>query len=210
MERPSHLSLDSQARCLPCRLPYVGLAISLQCAAVFLFIYGIANHKIGNIIRDIEVPPIQEQKIEERVKPPEPTITKKIPTETPIAPKFKPEKTTGGNLIPQPPSNTNDPLQPRGLDRALAAVPGTHTVPPYPPIARRIGAEGKVTLRLTVSAEGKVTAAEVVSSSGRDDMDQTAQQWIMAHWAYKPALDNGVPVIGHVLATVHFNLIDAR
>lgn len=210
MERPSHLSLDNQARCLSCRLPYVGLAISLQCAAVFLFIYGIANHKIGNIIREIEVLPIQEQKIEERVKPPEPAIAKKILTETPVKPEFRTEKSQGGNSITLVPPTTNDPPVSKGPDRALAAVPGTHTVPPYPPIARRIGAEGKVMLRLTVSAEGKVTAAEVVSSSGRDDMDQSARQWIMAHWAYKPALDNGVPVIGHVLATVNFNLIDAR
>ena len=63
---------------------------------------------------------------------------------------------------------------------------------------------------MTVSTEGKVTAAEVVTSSGRDDMDQGARQWIMAHWAYKPALDDGVPVIGHVLATVNFNLINER
>ncbi|HKX64267.1 MAG TPA: energy transducer TonB, partial [Rhizomicrobium sp.] len=160
--------------------------------------------------RDIEVPPIQEQQIEQRVKPPEPTIAKKIPTETPIAPKFRTEKSQSGNSITLVLPTTNDPPASKEPDRAMAAVPGTHTVPPYPPIARRIGAEGKVTLRLTVSAEGKVTAAEIVASSGRDDMDQTARQWIMAHWAYKPALANGVPVIGHVLATVNFNLIDAR
>jgi len=65
-----------------------------------------------------------------------------------------------------------------------------------------------VTLRLTVSAEGKVTAAEIVTSSGRDDMDQTAQQWIMAHWAYKPALDKGVPTISRTLATVVFSLVN--
>jgi len=208
MERPSHIDFDSQARCLPCRLPYAGLAISLQCAAVFLFLYGIANHRIENIIRDIEVVPIPEKDVHERARPPEPNIRAKAKKETAIEPKFKWEKTTGGTGFPPPPVSSDPPA--RGLDRALAAVPGTHTVPPYPPIARRMGAEGKVTLRLTVSTEGKVTAAEVVTSSGRDDMDQGARQWIMAHWVYKPALDDGVPVIGHVLATVNFNLINER
>ena len=200
MERPSHLTFDSQARCLPCRLPYAGLAVSLQCAAVFLFIYGIANNKIQNIIRDIEVPPIQEQEVNERVMPPEPPIAKKIAIEKPIAPIFTTEKQRGEKTITLRPP-TDDPPTVRGIDRALASVAGTHTAPPYPPIARRIGAEGKVTLRLTVSAEGKVTAAEVVSSSGRDDMDQSAQQWIVAHWTYKPALDNGVPMVSRTLAT---------
>jgi len=207
MERPSHIDFDSQARCLPCRLPYVGLAISLQCAAVFLFIYGIANHTIGNIIRDIEVPPIQEQKVDERVEPPAPSITEKIPTDPLVPPIFKTGHPPENPFPPQPPTR-NDPPQPIGPDRALASIAATHTVPPYPPIARRIGAEGKVTLQLTVSAEGKVTAADVVTSSGRDDMDQTAQQWIMAHWAYKPALDKGVPTISRTLATVVFSLVN--
>jgi len=209
MERPSHLNLDSQARCLPCRLPYAGLAISLQCAAVFLFIYGIANHKIGGMIHDIEVPPIQEPKLAEPVKPPEPSITEKIKTEKPIAPIFTTDKSRGEKTITLRPP-TDDPPTVRGINRALASVAGTHTAPPYPPVARRIGVEGKVTLRLTVSAEGKVTGAEIVSSSGRDDMDQSAQQWIMAHWAYKPALDNGVPTVSQTLATVVFSLVNER
>ena len=207
MERPSHIDFDSQARCLPCRLPYAGLAISLQCAAVFLFIYGIANHTIGNIIRDIEVPPIQEQEVDKRVKPPEPRIPAKIKIEKIEKPIFTGPRIDKGPFTPTPPT-PNDPPPAAGPDRALASIAATHTVPPYPPIARRIGAEGKVMLRLTVSAEGKVTAAEIVTSSGRNDMDQTAQQWIMAHWAYKPALDKGVPTISRTLATVVFSLVN--
>jgi protein TonB len=88
------------------------------------------------------------------------------------------------------------------------SIAATHTAPPYPPIARRIGAEGKVTLRLTVTAEGRVSQADIVTSSGRDDLDQTAQQWIMAHWKYKPALANGVAVVSKTLATVTFSLIN--
>lgn len=211
MERPSHLSPDSQARCLPCRLPYAGLAISLQAAAILLFIYGLANHSIVTIIRDIEVSPIKEEKpIDERVKPPEPRIVTSIPNEKPIEPKFKTDNAGSGKPITLLPPASNDPPVARGIDRALASIAGTHTVPPYPPIARRIGVEGKVTLRLTVSAEGKVTAAEIVTSSGREDMDQGAQQWIVAHWAYRPALNNGVPTVSHTLATVIFSLVNER
>jgi len=211
MERPSHLSLDSQARCLPCRLPYAGLAISLQCAAVLLFIYGIANHTtIRNIIPDIEVPPIQEPEVAERVKPPEPRIAKKIPTEKPIQPEFRTDKPQTGKTITLLPPASNDPPVARGIDRALASITATHTAPPYPPVARRLGVEGKVTLRLTVSAGGKVTAADIVTSSGREDLDQAAQQWIVAHWTYRPALNNGVPTGGQTLATIIFSLVNER
>jgi periplasmic protein TonB len=211
MERPSHLSLDSQARCLPCRLPYAGLAISLQCAAVLLFIYGIANHTtIRNIIPDIKVPPIQEPEIAERVKPPEPQIAKKVPIEKPIQPIFTMENPRGEKTDTFRRPVSNDPPPTGGVDRALASIPATHTAPPYPPVARRLGAEGKVTLRLTVSAGGKVTAADIVTSSGREDLDQAASQWIVAHWTYKPALNDGVPTVGQTLATIVFSLVNER
>lgn len=211
MERPSHLSLDSQARCLPCRLPYAGLAISLQGVAVLLFIYGLANHTpIRNIIPDIEISPIKEKVIEAPEKPPEPKIPIKIESEKPIKPIFTSEKPRGENAITLERSGANDPPVARGIDRALASITATHTAPPYPPVARRLGVEGKVMLRLTVSAEGKVTAADVVTSSGRDDMDQAASQWIKANWAYRPALNDGVPTIGQTLATIVFSLVNER
>jgi len=207
MERPSHITFDTQSHYFSHRLPMIGLALSLQFVGVWMFAHGLMDRVIHigpGIIEVVKIPDVVKQP----EKPPEPHIQTKLTKETAVEPKFKWEKTTGETFFPpQPP---NDPPHPTGQDRALAAVAGTHTVPPYPPVARRVNAEGKVTLRLTVSTEGKVTAAEIVSSSGRDDMDQTAQQWIMAHWAYKPALDNGVAVVSHVLATVNFSLINAR
>jgi protein TonB len=210
MERPSHLSLDTQARCLPCRLPYAGLAISLQCAAILLFLYGLTNHRIVTIIPDIEISPIKEKVIDAPEKPPEPVIAKKIPIEKPIAPVFTTDKPRGENTITLERPITGDPPVARGVDRALAGIIATHTAPPYPPIARRLGVEGRVMLRLTVSAEGKVSAAEVVTSSGRDDLDQAALQWIKAHWTYRPAMSNGVPTAGQTLATIVFSLVNER
>ena len=67
-----------------------------------------------------------------------------------------------------------------------------------------------MTFRLTVTAEGRVGQAEVVTSSGRDDLDQTAQQWIFAHWTYKSALKDGIAVVSHTLASVTFSLVNER
>jgi len=163
------------------------------------------------VIRDIQVSPIKDEKvIGEPVKPPEPNIPAKIESEKPIKPIFTSEKPRGENTITLQRPTANDPPVARGIDRAPAGIAATHTAPPYPPVARRLGVEGKVTLRLTVSAEGRVTAADVVTSSGRDDMDQAAQQWIKAHWTYRPALTNGVPMTGQTLATIVFSLVNER
>jgi periplasmic protein TonB len=211
MERPSHITFDTQSHYFSRRLPMIGLALSLQLAGVWLFTHGLMDIGKVNIFRPgpIDLRPVHDPE-KPTVKPPEPKVATKIKNETVKPPIFTTENPRGENTITLQRPTSNDPPVTKEPDRALASIAGTHTAPPYPPIARRIGAEGKVTLRLTVSAEGKVTAAQIVSSSGRDDMDQGARQWIMAHWTYKPALANGVPAISQTLATVIFSLTNER
>jgi protein TonB len=207
MERPSHIIFDTQSHYFSRRLPWIALAFTLQFAMFWLFTHGLAGHRIVDIIRDIEVTPIPKQEVTESVKPPEPLLTKPQPVrvEQPI---FGIERSPDAQTISADAGQKEASLvtRPVGPDRAPVSITATHTVPPYPPIARRIGAEGKVTLRLTVTVEGRVSQADIVTSSGRSDLDQTAQQWIVAHWIYKPALDHGVPIASQSLATVTFSL----
>ena len=208
MERPSHIIFNTYPHNNTSRrLPILGLALGLQAAGLWLFTYGLMSGLIPIVHGPIVLVPIPEKKNEERVKPPEPHL--KIPEKVTIeAPKFKTDHAPGGTAIhpdegPKQATVTN-PLMPP--DRALISIASTHTVPPYPPIARRIGAEGKVILRLTVSADGRVTQADVVTSSGRGDTDEAAQQWILEHWRYKPALSDGA--LSHTLASVTFSLVN--
>jgi len=205
MERPSHIIFDTQSHYFSRRLPWIGLAFTLQFAMFWLFTHGLAGHRIGDIIRDIEVTPVTKQEVTESVKPPEPLWTKPqaVKVEQSIFAIDRGEQTISADAGQKEATLVTLPV---GPDRAPVGITATHTVPPYPPIARRIGAEGKVTLRLTVSAEGRVSQADIVTSSGRSDLDQTAQQWIVAHWIYKPALDHGVPTVSQSLATVTFSL----
>ena len=99
-----------------------------------------------------------------------------------------------GNVAPQP-------LVP---DRAPIAA--TRTTPPYPIIARRMGWEGTVMLRLIVSVQGRVARADVVTSSGHDELDRAAREWVVAHWAYRPAIKDGSAIEAQVLTRVLFNL----
>lgn len=206
MERPSHIIFDT--RHFSYRLPLIGLALSLQAAAVWLFVHGLAAGTMHLPPGIIEVVQLREKQTPS-LPPPEPPIPTRI--ETPLVPMPPVDVDTGPRntiVATTTAPTTNPPSTPALPDRAPVSIAATHTVPPYPPIARRVGAEGKVTLRLTVTAEGRVAQADIVTSSGRDDLDQTAQAWIVAHWTYKPAMANGAPAPGHTLATVVFSLIN--
>jgi protein TonB len=210
MERPSHIIFD-QTQSFSCRARLFAISIGLQLAGFWLFTHGLASH-VQTFVHDIEFIPTPEQVVPP-AKPPEPVMKKAVIPVAPI-PTFtidQSPKAGGITTTTVPPVIDNGGARPQENSiHAPVGISSTHTVPPYPPIARRIGAEGKVTLRLTVSVEGRVTQAEVVTSSGREELDQTAQQWIVAHWAYKPALENGSPVVSHVLATMTFNLASER
>jgi protein TonB len=207
MERPSHIIFNTHQP-LSHRLPYLGLAASLQIAIFWLFTSGLANGVIHTIIHDIELRPIPEKTdTGPKPPPPKPNIRNHLETPSVPLPNFTIGRETGGGITVTP-NGGGDGTTVTGPTRAAVSVAATHTVPPYPVIARRVGWEGKVTLRLTVLTDGHVGKAEVVASSGRLDLDQTAQQWIVSHWIYKPALDNGTPTVSQALATVEFNLKD--
>jgi TonB family protein len=210
MERPSHIMFDTSTHNVSRRLPLLSLALCFQAAVFWLFTHGLMGHLIPVVHGPIDLVPVHHTDDLPQVPPPKPHIPKTVdgPHVSPPIFDVGPDQTR--NSITTTPFETTKPKPVAVPDRAPISNVSTHTVPPYPPIARRIGAEGKVTFRLTVTAEGRVGQADVVTSSGRDDLDQTAQQWILAHWAYKPALKDGVPAVSHTLASVTFSLVNER
>ncbi|HWY64656.1 MAG TPA: energy transducer TonB [Rhizomicrobium sp.] len=207
MERPSHIIFDTH-QSLSRRLPLLGLAASLQIAIFWLFTHGLVSQVIQPFIHNIDLVPFKE-KVDTGPKPPpiDVQIQKKVELPTVALPIFNTGRDAGSTAITATPANATT-TQSAGADRAPVSIAATHTVPPYPVIARRVGWEGKVTLRLTVLTDGGVGAAEVVTSSGRVDLDQTAQAWIVSPWRYRPALDKGAPAVSQTLATVVFSLKD--
>lgn len=214
MERPSHristLSLQPGSR----RLAGAGISIMAQLGLV-AFIVG------GVVVRDHFKPPqpfdIRDVKQVPQQTPPPPVKIERPALPAAVAPLFEvaPTDTGAGSITTAPPlvpaqnlpTVTRQPPSPPAIaDRAAAAIPATHTTPPYPALARRLGAEGKVTLRLTVAPDGTVKQADIVTSSGRADLDQAAQQWLVTHWTYRPAIRDGAPATAQVLAAVQFSL----
>ena len=91
-------------------------------------------------------------------------------------------------------------------DTATMGIMGTHSSPPYPLLDRRLGHEGTVTLRMTVSPEGTVVDAQVVKSSGYPGLDEAAVSWVVAHWRYHAATPAGAGISSQTTAAVMFSL----
>ena len=64
--------------------------------------------------------------------------------------------------------------------------------PPYPPLSKRLGEQGRVMVRVHISADGIATRAEVQKSSGFPRLDETAVQTVL-RWRYVPGKRAGVP-----------------
>jgi protein TonB len=77
--------------------------------------------------------------------------------------------------------------------------------PDYPLMARRLGVQGTVRLRVFVSAGGLPERVELNESSGSSVLDRTAEQAVK-RWRFVPAMRGEVAVAEWVVVPVKFTL----
>jgi protein TonB len=77
--------------------------------------------------------------------------------------------------------------------------------PPYPPLSRRMGEEGRVILRVSVNPQGTADAVEVRTSSGSARLDESALKTVR-NWRFIPAKRGDVAVQSWVLVPIIFKL----
>lgn len=77
-------------------------------------------------------------------------------------------------------------------------------LPQYPRLARRLGVEGTVTLRLAIDASGKLTGVEVIQSAGHG-FDEEALRAVQQS-SFSPAVREGRPIACLALLQVRFQL----
>ncbi|HET8711191.1 MAG TPA: energy transducer TonB [Spongiibacteraceae bacterium] len=77
--------------------------------------------------------------------------------------------------------------------------------PPYPPLARRLGEEGVVYVRILVSAEGLPDLIELKRSSGSSRLDAAALATVKK-WRFVPARRSGQTIAAWVVVPVAFSL----
>jgi protein TonB len=139
-----------------------------------------------------------------------PKVTLVKPTTTTVVvpkPTIEVQQTTPNTIAA---TTQQTPPNPPIPNSSASGLMNTHTTPPYPAAARRLSQQGRVTLLLSIDANGAVTNAQVKVSSGYAELDETAIGWVIAHWRYKPAIQNGVPVASASLAALKFDLKDIR
>ncbi len=77
--------------------------------------------------------------------------------------------------------------------------------PSYPPLSRRMGEEGKVTLRVFVTPEGLAGEVQLAKSSSFSRLDQAALATVK-QWHFKPAQLGNDKVAAWVLVPIIFTL----
>jgi protein TonB len=77
--------------------------------------------------------------------------------------------------------------------------------PPYPPLAKRMGEQGKVVLRVSVNTQGTADSVEVKASSGSQRLDDSAVNTVRT-WKFIPARRGDLPVQSWVLVPIIFKL----
>jgi len=77
--------------------------------------------------------------------------------------------------------------------------------PVYPALSRRLGEDGRVTLRVFVESNGRPSQVEIKASSGSPRLDRAAQDAV-ARWKFVPARRGTEAVGAWVLVPIVFNL----
>ncbi len=77
--------------------------------------------------------------------------------------------------------------------------------PPYPPLSKRLGEQGKVVVRAFIEANGTATKAEIRTSSGYERLDQAALQTVLK-WRYVPGKRAGTAEAMWFNVPIHFVL----
>ena len=203
MNQPIHLISAPASRWTRERVFGVGFVGLLHLVAIYALVTGLVP-KIAKIIPPdlvVTMDPVKDKPLAPVTQPKLPDV-EATPVDEMTPPDIVIADDASRPTVPQTPEHFAS-IAP---DTAASSIASTHSTPPYPGIARKMGEQGTVKLRLAISAQGTIVGADVVQSSGFPDLDQTAVDWVVAHWKYRPAVRGGVAVASTALAAVIFNL----
>ena len=145
-------------------------------------------------------------------------MTKPAPVKTPQTPAPKaaaPVVEATQSNVPAPAAVVAAPVEAKPAPVAPPAEPVSlarfdadylkNPSPPYPPMARRQGEEGKVILRVSVNPQGAADNVEIKTSSGSPRLDESAQKTVR-NWKFVPAKRGDTHVQSWVLVPIIFKL----
>jgi protein TonB len=139
--------------------------------------------------------PLSEQAITTPPVPPQPPAP---PQPAVVAPPTEPVPPAPAMSAPPPP-----PSQPKTVSTGVEYLQAP--APEYPPIARRMGEEGRVTLRVLVNENGRPTRVDVQKTSGSSRLDEAARQAVL-HAMFKPHIEDGKAISVYAIVPITFHL----
>lgn len=102
---------------------------------------------------------------------------------------------------PTPATPVSEPVSQARFDADYLRNPP----PPYPPLSRKMGEEGKVILRVSVNTQGGADSVEIRISSGSSRLDDAAANTVKK-WKFISAKRGDTPVQSWVLVPIIFKL----
>jgi len=108
----------------------------------------------------------------------------------------------GSAVLPEFPLNLIPP--PVRHDASLL-TPSSELRPPYPPSKLLSEEEATLRLKLTISETGRVTAVDPIGAADREFLE-AARRYLIAHWRYQPATEDGRAVASSTVITLRFQL----
>ena len=146
--------------------------------------------------------------------PPRPQTREKSPPRQLLA--ATPVSAAADDVTPQPPLQPVQPIEappapaptvasPVAIASELSVVCPEHAPPAYPSIARRMGEEGTVILRVELDERGRVALAKIATGSGHPRLDEAALAAIQT-WRCTPAQRDGQPLRATALQPIKFIL----
>ena len=218
MQRPFEQALPVKSAASRLRMAGVlAMVAAIEASFVFLLISGLGAKIVHALPTTVVAEVLKPEPPKPAPPPPQPQL--QIPQEAAVPPPMI--------QIQAPPRATNPitvvvanrPVAPAPIEvakpapatppTAASAIASTHTIPPYPELARRLAQQGTVTLSLSIGPDGSVSDATLAQSSGSNQLDQAAIEWVRSHWRYHPATQNGKPVATTSQARIVFDLRQA-
>ncbi|MBI3285596.1 MAG: TonB family protein [Burkholderiales bacterium] len=106
----------------------------------------------------------------------------------------------------EPLAGVSPPGSPPALPKQVSAVEYLQAPQAdYPPLSRRMGEEGKVTLRVLVNEKGHAEKVDIQKSSGSNRLDEAARAALLRA-VFKPYLEDGKALTIVATATISFAL----
>lgn len=164
----------------------------------------------------VDLLPAPEIESEPEAKPlpvarPEPVKQKPVPVPKAPAPVLETTNSTApAENAPVAPPQVAEPTPPAPAAPAISQARFDadylrNPPPPYPPLSRRMGEEGKVILRVSVNPQGTADAIEIRTTSGSSRLDESALKTVR-NWKFIPAKRGDVAVQSWVLVPIIFKL----